>query len=307
MIISQTIQALILYKAGIDINDITYYASGRCGDIFLYHGGLLKISPILDLYTYSSDIQNAYDIKLKFQNTLNLCGLYVPQISPWENGKLAKIVKLEGNAFCVYKMQWLNGKHLISTELKPANVRLIGKAILTFMNTSSNIPYDTTEYLQWKNIIPKHYNLLPPHIKEQISRLKNRITATTLNLQYIHYDMSIQNIIFNKRMGFIDFDNVCISDKTADIAGFLYSILNVDFRSGIIADSKYFRMVADELFKELKLTNEDVRKVDLFMQYRRLFLFSVFYDTIKKANPSYYDLINESINNEIGFLEDYIE
>ena len=201
----------------------------------------------------------------------------------------------------------LDGESFPSNCLHEDDVKKISIFISEFVSVASLYPSVNKEYLHWINITPKHYEKLPKNILGKVNELRSSIESESVKKQFIHYDMNIGNLLVNNRIGLIDFDTVCIGDKNADIAGFLYSIWNVNFLLGICADEYYFKTVTEKMFETMSLEVVDIKRIDLFMQYRRLFLFTVFYEAIKNSNSEYYKMMVDSINNNTSFLGDLYE
>ena len=297
----------IFLKLNIPLEDISYFRSGKCGDLFWYHGYLLKVSSILDRYISMDKLQQLYENKFSFQNYLQKSNFYVPYIQEWHSGKLVEIVEVDGFLYYAYVMEQLDGESFPSNCLHEDDVKKISIFISEFVSVASLYPSVNKEYLHWINITPKHYEKLPKNILGKVNELRSSIESESVKKQFIHYDMNIGNLLVNNRIGLIDFDTVCIGDKNADIAGFLYSIWNVNFLLGICADEYYFKTVTEKMFETMSLEVVDIKRIDLFMQYRRLFLFTVFYEAIKNSNSEYYKMMVDSINNNTSFLGDLYE
>ncbi len=144
----------------------------------------------------------------------------------------------------------------------------------------------------------------------QIHRQLDARIADRHNHGFIHNDAHPQNIIQQgNTLSLLDFDVAGLHFFATDVAICIYSEYS---RLGFHSKHKVARSNLQTLFlepfveaylSEYSLPDSELKDMELFLNYRRMIMFTVFYDQIRKADPGYLEVFKREILTSEPFLK----
>ncbi len=297
--VSETALSHLCHSYGINKENLSFLGGGRedsDGIAYVYYNnkGQKKVFKILAVDQPGTDDLTALDERLKFIHYLGENGIDIACPEENENQSLYDTYADEKHIFIAYSMNYCEGKSpdskLLATDLSWHWGKLIGKAHRV-----------TRSYPTWKNISgkPSEYgyqdevNFFTNWCKEETVREEWRKMALTLSklpinrntYGFIHNDNHQHNIIVkDTHITLIDFDvsscNFFLQDITVPAQGIMF-----DLTGGMtnkVHDKEPLKYYFDYFIRGYETENhlEDfwLEQIDVFINYRRLLLFTCMQD-----------------------------
>ena len=266
----------ILDRMYIDRDDIEYFSSGKCGDLYLYRNRIIKImkwhQKIVD-----DDIENKINMKLYCINKLNLCGIRCPRVFKIDD-RMCKLFWIHGELIVVYQMELL-----MQTE-QVTNKMLVADFMKKFHKVSQTLQSDTKQ-TSWED---EHKSVLSVCKSDSVKKVLEELYSELSNLSrssdvygLIHYDSNMNNYIMsNNSIYMIDFDSVCYGWYLMDVANYLFSIFNVDIIHGKFMPIEEFKAFVSDFSKRYGLEKNNMH-LRIFLKYRLAFIYGILFCFIK--------------------------
>ena len=306
-------------------SELTYFAGGhKWSDGVLYqfsrdgHSYILKLIPAADPGKTA-----ALEERLRYQEYLGQAGIDVICPIHSERGNLIETVEL-GQPYAAFAWRKVEGEHI--QLLDPVGLagfyfswgRLVGKIHLlaqAWPQWERSLAADeagralVSREREWQTF----YEWIPdPEVKAAWLALKAELDALPLrrdNFGFIHNDPHPGNILVNgERLTLLDFDVSNYLWFITDLAICVYSEYS---RCGFHSGYSHRVKELPELFikpflkgyrSQNALPREEFERLELFLNYRRFLMFTVFYEQIKTGDPVYLEKFKGHILNADRYL-----
>jgi len=246
--------------------------------------------------------------QLRFAEELNQTGIHCIHPLRSLQGNILEHFKLDQQGYDVYAWPQISGRPL--ADLHPSELRdyyqrwarllaeLHTVAASDQMQAESPILPDARRILHWhREWDDCAYALHESEIKAVWQKLRDRLDAlpcTRVNFGLIHNDAHPQNILDDgQTLHLIDFDRACYHFFAMDIANSIYSEYSrIGFHSkhkAALSDlaQHFLKPFINSYLKYFDLPKADLKQIELFLAYRRILMYSIFYQEIKAAAPEY--------------------
>ena len=275
--INKEVYQIICNNLKINGDDYSYYKSGLCSDLFVNKDKktILKIVKWHILTDNIEDVINKYREKKDFLDYLISNKLNINNFTKRKNPY--SIIDYSGGIYIGYLIDYLN---IENGHDRVDEIKLIAR----FHELSKNYKY-LSKY-DWKDDFNSVLSLCKDKkLYEKMLYFKDKFNnMTKKNYGLIHFDLNKNNFVrSNNNSYIIDFDTITTGFYEMDIAGYLFSNFVIDFMN-----NKYIDI--NERIEYLNLINEHykadksfLKRVDIFMQYRRLFLYIIQKNNIDKS------------------------
>lgn len=270
-VIKNKILSIILNRLDISLNEISYYTSGKCGDLYLYKNKLLKI---LNWYVKDDNVakvEEKFTEKISFINYLNNNNFECPSLSKLDKNYF-KAIEIDDSIYIVYIMECLNNNG------NDYNKYLVGESLYKLHSLSKK--YKKIYHNSWKEEYASVYSSCDSNnIKIKLRYYYNEISSLDINSDnygIIHYDSNKNNYILSKDCVYmIDFDSICSGFYLMDIANYLFSIYNIDFVKGLFMDQDEFQQISSSILEKYNFDYKDIDLLNLFINYRLTYIYAI--------------------------------
>ena len=283
----------ILNILNIDVNDLCYYTSGKCSDLYIYDGMLLKIIKWYIKKDNEDSIKFKFDFKINFINYLKSENFNCLKLAKFDDSYF-KIIFLDNIYYIIYKMKYLN-----NTNYKYSNMQL-GKLLKQFHILSRNYK-NIEKSVNWEEEFNSVYSFCRNEkVKEKLLEFYKDIKKLkTDNYGVIHYDSNKYNYTLSQgKLYLIDFDNICYGWYTMDLANYLFSVYNINFLNGKFLSLNKLKRIAIELLDSYGFDYKYIDELNLFFNYRFLYMYAILCDRIESNKIKNY-IENLVINGRI--------
>ena len=244
-VINDKVLNKILNLIDISLNEILYYTSGKCGDLYLYKNKLLKI---LKWYVKDDDIKKVeakFNEKISFINYLNNNNFECLSLNKLGDNYF-KVIEIDNFIYVIYIMEYL-----VSDD-NTYDKSLVGERLLKLHKLSRK--YKNICHNSWKEEYDSVYSSCKnDNIKTKLKYYYNEINSLDINSNnygIIHYDSNKNNYILSNNLVYmIDFDSICNGFYLMDIANYLFSIYNIDFINGIFMEQDEFKQISNSILE----------------------------------------------------------
>lgn len=164
---------------------------------------------------------------------------------------------------------------------------------------------------EWEHFF---YSIPDAEVKSAWISMKSKLDSLPKsrdNFGFIHNDPHPQNMLTNNaKLYLIDFDVANYHWFIVDIAICIYSEFSrIGFHSkhrSALSDLPhlFIRPFIDGYKENNTLANDQYSQIEVFLNYRRFLMFTIFYEQIKSANPQYLNKFKSEIVNFCPFLSD---
>lgn len=275
-VINDKVLNKILNLIDISLNEILYYTSGKCGDLYLYKNKLLKI---LKWYVKDDDIKKVeakFNEKISFINYLNNNNFECLSLNKLGDNYF-KVIEIDNFIYVIYIMEYL-----VSDD-NTYDKSLVGERLLKLHKLSRK--YKNICHNSWKEEYDSVYSSCKnDNIKMKLKYYYNEINSLDINSNnygIIHYDSNKNNYILSDNLVYmIDFDSICNGFYLMDIANYLFSIYNIDFINGIFMEQDEFKQISNSILEKYNFDYKDIDLLNVFINYRLTYIYSILFEFI---------------------------
>lgn len=312
--IENEVLEIILNNLFINKKDIEHLSSGKCSDLFIYknpNNNSIEVLKIVKWHIKNYDTEqltNDFAEKISVIKKIINLGADVVGCLESNNTKSFDVIRYDNENYVYYKMNYIAGQRLdIATNIVNYNeIANLARTIKKFHNSIKDIPVNANmswvdDFVSVKSIcnderLLKKLNFYYEKIKKTAKK----------NYGYIHYDLNKTNFLSNdNKIVILDFDTLTVGWHTMDIAGLLFSISVKDiFKCEFISESD-FKQIYCCFINEYNpdYSREFLEEIDLFMKYRRLFIYIILHESIKNRDPKIAEKFEDYIFNDKSFFE----
>ncbi len=300
-----------------------YYAGGHSwsdGVIYRFHRQSQEV--LIKIMEYEQGNGSLYAVKKRIEFLKYLSAAKADVIQPIhsDNSRILESVIINDKLYIAYAWEMVKGEPIIISHPKDrtdfyynwgkvlGKMHRLAKGYPDWLHSQS-VDNQNNPQISWESEWNYFYNRIPDErVKQtwqQIKDILESVPKTRDNFGFIHNDAHPNNILVqNKQLILIDFD----------VANFHWFILDI----AICVFSEYSRCefhspykdqipMLNELFlipfmsgyeSENTLADDNFQHFDIFLLYRKVIMFAVFYDEIKKNAPDY---LSQMISEIVSF------
>ena len=294
--INKEVYNIICNNLKIKEDNYIYYKSGLCSDLFVDKNKktILKIVKWHILTDSINNVIDKYKEKREFLDYLTSNELNINSFV--KRKEVYSIIEYSNSIYIGYLIDYLN---IEEEHNKVEEIKLIKKFHELSMNYKYLSKYNWEDDFNSVSVVCKDEKLYDKmlYFKKKFDNM------TKNNYGLIHFDLNKHNFVkSNNKTYIIDFDTITTGFYEMDIAGYLYSNFVIDFKNNIYIDINkridYLNLIKDNYKKNILF----LKRVDLFMQYRRLFLYIIRKNKKKKKKQE--EIEKEIFENNIIFPYD---
>ena len=299
--INSAIFKIACKQVGINFKNFSYYSSGKCSDLFLDSDNKIVLK-IMKWHIQKDSVVNVFNkMKEKINFIRYLENNRFPIVGPIQfNNSDFVIFKFKKQIYVSYIMQFVetnDEKHNILIEDIAKLMRRFHDLSRKYTLMNIHLSWEDDFYSVLSLCEDKELHNAMISFYEQFEFInKNKDKG------FIHFDLNKNNFLSTTEGVFmIDFDTITYGWYAMDIAGYLYSISVLDFQQNLYINNYELN---DIYLKFMKTYNNKaityyIDTTDLFMKYRRLFLYIIQKNYIDKSNKTKsLEIKNDIINNK---------
>jgi len=299
--INSAIFKIACKQVGINFKNFSYYSSGKCSDLFLDSDNKIVLK-IMKWHIQKDSVVNVFNkMKEKINFIRYLENNRFPIIGPIHfNNSDFVIFKFKKQIYVAYMMPFVE----TNDEAQNISIEDIAKLMRRFHDLSRKYTL-VNIHLSWKDDFYSVLSLCQD--KELYNTMINfyeQIEVINKNKDkgFIHFDLNKNNFLSTTEGVFmIDFDTITYGWYAMDIAGYLYSISVLDFQQNLYIDNYKLNDIYLKFMETYnnKAIIDYLDTIDLFMKYRRLFLYIIQKNSIDNNNKNKsLEIKNDIINNK---------
>ncbi len=277
----------------------------------IWHTGnhLLKITPICykDEYLELSE-------RIRFARFLTSHGVPCQSFVRSLKGQELEIIANNEDTYLCQCWLYIEAKKVVDAH--PMELRTFYQewAMLLARTHKLSKLYKSKHSVTWLDEWTQSYQMIcDAEVKKCFRYLRDELSgriAGTDNFGFIHNDAHPKNILISEKgLCLIDFDRACRHFYIADIANAIYSEYS---RIGFHSQHKDAFKLMPELFlrpfinsylAHYPLPQKDLEDIELFILYRSIVMFGIFYQEILRYDPQYLAVFRENIIQRRHFLD----